>query len=588
MRCFQLTQLFFVGVTADDIAVGGLLDRIAKQSGVGFRDNFWITSRRDYDTDCWAEVRGIRVIRYEAKGGDHGNLQTVLKEIAVFRAPENRELEVPFTSDLIALEEEVLPPPELLNLHDKEALRVLLNSHAKNLFLLHKDDDVERDMAFRDFLTKYADAVHNSYYTSTTTGKNQFLGYSLMRRANGGAFGSVYHAFNAKGEPVAIKVLHAEKLDDVDFYRNFRRGVNSLRILGSRKVAGIVQFLDAVEIPPSLVMEWIEGPTLSELVHQGQLESWRDRLIVMNRLATVLRASHSLPERVLHRDLRPANVMIRDFYTDPDKLDLVVLDFDLSWHRGAEDHSIMYSPALGYLAPEQRRRIPKSTTRTTLVDSYGFGMVMYFVMTGKDPIPDAHLIPKWRSDLLSQLENNRCREWRCVPKRVARLILGAACEEQNKRLDLVQIQGELQGLIDYMDNPAAISSVSILTEELAMRTDHMQGYVWKEQTSLAEFQVTPERRICLEADIPGRNVWITIEWNNAGTQDWGLIAKLLEKGYPKLLDSLKATGWRVTHSKAARSFKITGEIAADLIAADIVGMAKSLDKSLAHAFSLAG
>ncbi len=583
---FSNHVVVFVGISADDVAVGGLLDRISRNSGSVFRDNYWFTSRTDHETDVWAERRGIRVIRYNAPGDNHDELVGLLKGLSSFKAPENKDLESPLDGLLESDALITLPPPDEMDLHDKEALRRALNAHAKHIFLTYKNNDGERDGAFRLFLSEYADSVHNAYYTSITPGKNNFLGYTLASRANGGAFGSVYKAYDKTGNLVAIKVLHSEKLDDVDFYRNFRRGVNSLRILGNRKINGIVQFIDAVEIPPSLVMEWIEGPTLSELVHQKYLEGWRERLVVMNRLATVLRASHSLPERVLHRDLRPANVMIRDYYTEPEKLDVVVLDFDLSWHRGAEDHSIMYSPALGYLAPEQRRRIAKSTTRTTLVDSYGFGMVMYFAVTGKDPIPDAHLIPKWVADLQNALENNRCREWFCVPKRVARLIIGATQEDQSSRLELAQIQGELQNLIDYIDSPTELSSISILTEELAMRTDHMQGYIWNESKSTAEFQVTPERRISLEADMPAGNIVINIEWNNAGAQDWGQISRLLERGYPRLLDSLRTSGWHVVHTKATRSFKVTGEISAHLVSADVQNMARLLDKSLSYAFAI--
>jgi eukaryotic-like serine/threonine-protein kinase len=585
---FASHVVVFVGLTADDVAVGGLLDRISKANGVEFSDNFWITSRSDSETDHWAETRGIRVIRYEAVGDNHDDLAKLLKEIKEFKAVENSELEMPLYSAASAKSIFNLANPEDINLHDKEGLRKMLNSHAQHLFFEYKDDESKRDELFRGFLTKYEDAVHNAYSISTASGKNKFLGYDLVKRANGGAFGSVFQAYDQEANAVAIKILHAEKLGDIGFYRNFRRGVNSLKILSEHEVSGIVRFIDAVEIPPVLVMEWIEGATLADIVHQGGLSTWREKLIVMKRLADILRESHALPERVLHRDLRPANVMLRDFHTNPEKLDLVVLDFDLSWHRGAEDHSIMYSPALGYLAPEQRRRIPKATTRTSLVDSYGFGMVMFFVMTGRDPIPDAHLIPSWRDELESGITINFCRDWHCIPRRIARLILGAVKEDQNSRLEMSQIQSELQSLLDYIDSPKVLSSVSVLTEELAMRTEHMQGYTWEEQSSKAVFQATPERCIELQADVSASIIVVNIKWQNAGTQDWGQISRLLEKGYPKLLESLKYSGWDVVHSKASRSFVVTGKIYAVSVADNLENVAKELDKAIGYAFSMAG
>lgn len=585
---FASHVVVFVGITADDIAVGGLLDRIAKQSGAVFRDNFWITSRKDSDTDRWAESRGIRVVRYEAAGNDHSDLIDLLNEISKFKAIENEDLETPLSPALVSLPTSELPSPENLNLHDKESLRLLLNSHAQSIFNKYKDDVLVRDREFREFLSTYEDAVHNAYHTSLSKGKNKFLEYELVGRANGGAFGSVFQAYDKQGHVVAIKILHAEKLGDIDFYRNFRRGVNSLRILSDRRVPGVVRFIDAVEIPPALIMEWIDGATLSDIVHQSALKTWHEKLVVMSRLADILRKSHALPERVLHRDLRPANVMLKDYYQSPENLDVVVLDFDLSWHRGAEDHSIMYSPALGYLAPEQRRRIPKATTRTSLVDSYGFGMVMSFVMTGRDPIPDAHLIPNWHAALERDICSNRCREWKCVPIRVVRLIQGATREDQNSRLEMTQIQGELESLIGYINNPTTLSSISILVEELAMRTQHMQGYSWDEQATRAEFQATPERRIAFEANIPSSIIAIKIEWRNAGTQDWGQISRLLEKGYPKLLTALKQNGWSVNHTKAQRSFVVMADIPAGDVVDDIDGVARELDKAIGYAFAMAG
>ena len=578
--------VIFVGLTADDVAVGGLLDRISKQTQVSFRGNYWITSRTDAKTDRWAEERGIRVIRYESIGENHDDLPILLKEIVDFRAVENTALELPVKATFIEKIADELPTPENLDLHNKERLRLLLNSYAQNIFSKYSTQVEERDRVFREFLTTYEDAVHNAYHTSIVEGKNQFLGYTLVRRANGGSFGSVYQAYDKEGNAVAIKILHAEKLGDLNFYRNFRRGVNSLKILRERKVDGIVHFIDAAEIPPALIMEWIEGATLSDIVHASLLTTWREKLVVMNRLASILRASHALPERVLHRDLRPANVMLRDFYTDRDKLDVVVLDFDLSWHRGAEDHSIMYSPALGYLAPEQRRRIPKATTRTTLVDSYGFGMVMSFIVTGRDPIPDAHLIPSWKDELYKKVNSTPCRDWHCVPHRIARLIVATTREEQNSRFEMAQIQGELQSLIDYIDNPTTLSSVSVLTEELAIRTDYMRAYVWDDRFSKAVFQATEERCISLQADIPNSTIVLNFLWQNSGTQDWTQLNRLLEKGFPSLLECLKQAGWDVSHTKATRTFNVVGTIPATDVLEKLDVIAKGLDKAISHAFSI--
>ena len=58
----------FVGMSVDDIAVGGHLEALAKLGGA-YPTHFWLTSRTDAATDTWAEGLGVRVIRYNSVDG---------------------------------------------------------------------------------------------------------------------------------------------------------------------------------------------------------------------------------------------------------------------------------------------------------------------------------------------------------------------------------------------------------------------------------------------------------------------------------------------------------------------------------------
>lgn len=579
--------VIFVGVTTDDIAVGGLMDKLMRSTKGEFKGNFWITGRNDSATDRWAEDRGIRVIRYEVKGDDHSDLVTLFEEIQQYRPTENILLEAPIVADSTHTNFlGQLPPADKIDLRDKESLRTMLNSHANEIFSQNKNDIAKRDSLFRNFLIEYEDAIHNAYHTSITSGKNNFLGYLLQARADGGAFGNVYRALDNAGNLVAIKILHAEKFDDPEFYKKFRRGVNSLRILSERRVDGIVGFKEAVEIPPSLIMEWIEGITLTQAVHMPDISSWPSRFKILLRLTEILAHSHSLPERVLHRDLRPANIMLRDFFSTPEELDVVVLDFDLSWHKGAEEHSVMYSPAMGYLAPEQRRRIAKISTKSTLVDSYGFGMVAYYLVSKTDPIPDQHLIATWDNHLEKLAISNPCYELICAPKRMMRIIKKCTLENQYERMQIAQIQGELQSIVEFLESPDQLSSVSLVTEELAARANHMAGYIWDDQRSAAETQISEERATSLRADVASQNINLKVDWMNTGTQDWGQINRTLERGFPKMLESLAAAGWVTTHTKQSRSFTVHATIDANEVAGKIKEHAAALDKALTQFFSM--
>src|SRR3989337_2606612 len=125
-----------------------------------------------------------------------------------------------------------------------------------------------------------------------------------------------------------------------------------MRCLSNRHVEGMVPYHAAFEIPAFVVMDLIVGPDLHKAVESRACEEWDTILKITVELAAVIRKAHLLPERVLHRDIRPSNVMLKDYYTDPDAWEVAVCDFDLSWHKDALEQSVLQS-ASGYLAPEQ-------------------------------------------------------------------------------------------------------------------------------------------------------------------------------------------------------------------------------------------
>ena len=95
--------------------------------------------------------------------------------------------------------------------------------------------------------------------------------------------------------------------------------------------------------------------------------------------------------------------MLRNFYNPDSATEVVVLDFDLSWHRGAYDVTMTQHAvgALGYLAPEQVYDINVST-RNSAVDTHGFCAMVYFIFTGEHPAQGLFQ----RTDFQEQLQSN--------------------------------------------------------------------------------------------------------------------------------------------------------------------------------------
>ena len=167
---------------------------------------------------------------------------------------------------------------------------------------------------YEKFLSDYGEAVYRAWSISTSPSKNIFFDYTLKRQIAKGAFGQVFEAMTKDGSPVAIKVLHGDVREEPHMLVSFRRGVQSMRILSEHHVHGMVPYLAAWEVPTSSVMELIDGPNLEDAVDANYVDNWETRLRIACALTKIIRTAHSLPERVLHRDLRPANIMLKGYY----------------------------------------------------------------------------------------------------------------------------------------------------------------------------------------------------------------------------------------------------------------------------------
>lgn len=278
--------------------------------------------------------------------------------------------------------------PEELSKADINTIRIVLNAKAKELI---NNDTTDNYKAYEQFCAQYDKPIYHAWYMSDKPGGNTLFCYKLEKEVARGAFGRVFRARDSNNCEVAIKVLLEEVRNRPDFMQSFRRGVRSMRILAKHNVMGMVAYKEASEIPAFVVMDWIDGPNLNQAVKSKQLQDWHTILRIAVSLAETIGCAHHLPERVLHRDLRPSNVILRGFHTNPDSWDIVVLDFDLSWHRGAIEKSVVQGSSIaGYLAPEQLQQMSGVSTRHAAVDSFGIGMTLFFIIAERDPLPAEH------------------------------------------------------------------------------------------------------------------------------------------------------------------------------------------------------
>ena len=583
--CLSTFTILFIGLSADDQAVGGHLQRLASLN-IETAAHYWLTDRRDYETDKWAEDAGIRLIRYDSKDG-HRGVQEFFADLSSFVPEDPEDVFAPVAPEgTISEAAEELPSPDELLTWDAERIREALNAEA--LAILNGGGP-RADGEYDAFSRQYDQAIYRAWYTSTSEGSNLLLGYTLNKEIARGSFGRVYSATDLNGKVVAVKVLLEEVRKNPDLFRSFRRGVRSMRILHERDVDGMVAYLAASEIPAFVVMEWIDGPNLTEATQAGYLKEWPDLLKASTELTHTVRRAHELPERVLHRDLRPSNVMLSGYFHDPDEWSVVVLDFDLSWHRGAFEQSVLHTSAAGYLAPEQMRQIKGVSTRNAAVDSFGLGMTLLYLCSGRDPSPDQHLHRDWEKDVRQACDGVGGTSWASAPERFARLIIAATRDSQAARWDIAEIAGELDRLALAVGDPTDVRSAELLTEEIAARCDVMSGYEW-DADKVQALRVLPTGiQIALATQLETQRIHLQIDWTSTGMEERGNLGKYIAAASKAAADQLRSLGWtQICEAVEQRTVHLDASLDASQVRARLDEVAASIDRATGKLRSLGG
>jgi len=568
--------VIFLGITADDMAVGAPL-AVLSTLGVETPTHFWLTDRTDATTDSWGENVGIRVIRYRSAGSDHSEVNEFLSDLLKATPPE-QPIAPPVALERDAGVEQELPPPSEMTSWSAEQIRDALNKAVSKLLAHDLKDSFSEYEALRQ---RYDQAIYRAWYVTPDEGSNELLGYTLDREVAKGAFGRVYHATSRSGEQVAIKVLLENIRNDSRMLYSFRRGVRSMRILSDRDVDGMVAYKEASEIPAFVVMEWIEGPNLAEAKESGFIQEWHTVLRIGAEITRIIRRAHALPERVLHRDIRPSNVMLKDYFADSARAKVVVLDFDLSWHRNAYEVSVLHSASAGYLAPEQPRTTPGSSTRNAAVDSFGLGMTCLFLCSGEDPLPDQHRHVEWVNTVAQACSSIPAAEWMSAPARFSRVIVAATQDSQSARWDIAEIETELERLYDAVTNPGGVVAPDLIAEELAARTDVMQGYTWNADTLAAELQVPTGLSYILRADLQNERVLFLAQWAATGREERKSLEKYIATGAKTAVARLRAAGWqKVGNQGEGAATVVTAEMPAERLKGRIEDVASRIDSAM--------
>ncbi len=273
-----------------------------------------------------------------------------------------------------------MTPIEHLRITEVFELAVKLRPEERHAF-------VERECEGDDVLLKEVSSLLSEYgrLGDTATANQDSAGdqsprfpkrigkYEITGNLGSGGFGRVYRAKDPTFDRiVAIKVLNTP--DDSDIVRRFRTEATTVANLHHKNIVTVHEFGEE-NGAPYLVMEFLDGTTLQELIDRNSL-SLLEKLEIMSSVAEGLQYAHE--RGVIHRDVKPANIMrLKDG-------SVKIMDFGIA--RIATEASTRLTQAgfvigtLHYMAPEQF-----NGTSDALTDIFAYGVTFYELLTGRNP-----------------------------------------------------------------------------------------------------------------------------------------------------------------------------------------------------------
>jgi len=218
-----------------------------------------------------------------------------------------------------------------------------------------------------------AEARHGDELTVPARGER--LGpYRLLHRIGEGGMGVVHLGLDRSGRAVAVKVLRPHVAHDADARARLQREVETLSRVRDPRVAAVVD-ADVTGERPYIVTRYVPGPSLEEVVAEHGPVRGPTLLDLGRGLAQALEAIHQVG--VVHRDLKPGNVLIDD---DGEP---VLIDFGIAHIaddvRLTSTGLVMGTP--GYLSPELIEGAPV----TAATDWWGWAATLTFAATGRPP-----------------------------------------------------------------------------------------------------------------------------------------------------------------------------------------------------------
>ncbi|NLA78767.1 MAG: Stk1 family PASTA domain-containing Ser/Thr kinase [Erysipelothrix sp.] len=199
--------------------------------------------------------------------------------------------------------------------------------------------------------------------------------YKNIKKIGVGGMADVYLAHDELlDREVAVKILRGDLSSDPVHLMRFQREANAAIEISHPNIVEVYDVGQA-EGQHYIVMEYVTGKTLKQLIHQRGALDLEESLVIMKQIIAGLSEAHKL--NIVHRDIKPQNILIKDDGT------VKIADFGIARAQGATQltqvDSVMGS--VHYMAPENAR----GESASIQSDLYAVGIVFYELLMGDVP-----------------------------------------------------------------------------------------------------------------------------------------------------------------------------------------------------------
>lgn len=289
--------------------------------------------------------------------------------------------------------------------------------------------------------------------------------YVILEKLGQGGMGTVFLARHRRmNRLVALKVLPQSLSSIPEAILRFQREVEAAARLQHPNIAAAFDADEASGVH-FLVMEYVDGPTLSSYVKQRGALPLSPAVRLMVQAASGLAAAHA--QGVVHRDIKPGNMMISRQGV------LKVLDMGLAQMRGQDANIELTSDVtqtgrvmgtVDYMAPEQARDAKNVDLRA---DIYSLGCTLFFLTTGRTPAPGSSAAEKllWHQSAKPPVLSSIVPE--STPKLDAALAKMMAKEADARQSSMLEVVSDLEACLAELPG-----DTNVTLDGIAVAGDH--------------------------------------------------------------------------------------------------------------------